>query len=159
MNIDNWLIKDGTNPIYYGYARAGANTGETSWLILKETTAGDTLTREWANNDYLYNKIWADREAYYVAPVAPTLNYSAVTYVNSIAQIRADWLYSSGTTNYNLELIDASGVTVWNNKRVELTDDLRIVATLDAESNSTYTVRITGINGIGSITDEFTVNT
>lgn len=161
MDISNWLIKDGTNPIYYGYAIPGTSTGDTKWIIMKETTAGDVLEREWADNNFLYDKIWADKEAYFTDPVAATLNYSAVTYVSGLAQIRVDWNYSSGTTKYYVTLLDENDKAVlpWNTKYVELNDQKRIVATLDAEVDSTYKVRIIGKNGYGESVSEFTVTT
>jgi len=159
MDITNWLRKEGTNPIYYGYANPGTDTGDTKWLIMREYAT----YREWADNDFLYDKIWDDRTAYFTTPtVAPTLEYSGAT----SSKIDVTWGYVSGMTKYYITVLQNNipvmnkNVYEWKRKRIELTPEKKIVVHIDRLIPQTeYTVRITGKNGFGEISSDVIITT
>src|SRR6056297_2167123 len=99
MNLENWIRKDGD---FLGFAVPGTSTSLPLWMIVSSTTE----LRDFADNDMLYDKIWDDREAYFVEPTtAPTFEYSGVT--NSSFEAR--WSYVSGMTKYYVEITDEKG--------------------------------------------------
>jgi len=167
MEINNWSIKDGSNPIYYGYSKPGTGTGETLWCILKETSGGTTITREWANNDFSFDKIWNNRASYFVAPSsAPVISSSSVTYgymSANICSITINWTPIAGVSKYHVSLYEdevrlSKEILPWNNKKVEIDNDI-VNFRYDATPGKTYFVKIRAFNGKGEVSSITTITT
>lgn len=164
MDLNNWLIKDESGtPTYYGYAKPGANTGDTKWIILKETVSGSVTTRYWAGNDFMYDKIWNDKEHYFSEPSSEaTLEYSGITYSKNIVTISLKWDYVKGVNKYYLTIMDKdTKETVWphNNNSLKLNEDLKIVQRANVLKDRTYIVRLRTSNPYGETKSEFEIET
>ena len=113
--------------------------------------SGDTVY-QYADNDFQFDKIWDDKDLYFLAPSAVTISSSSVT--NSEITIKFDLV--PGVAKYFVTVLDDSQQKVmpWNRRRVRSLNDIGIVFKIDKHllTNTQYEIWIEALNGIGSET-------
>jgi hypothetical protein len=61
QDVNSWIRKDTTGPVYYGYAlNLSADPATAVWRIRKETTTGSVTVVTYANGG-TFDQIWNNR--------------------------------------------------------------------------------------------------
>lgn len=145
-NLENWLRKSGNDtPItYYGYAEPGTLSSEPKWMIRRLNSSGSDLIYEYADNDFNFNKIWDNKEAYFTTPSTFSIIETAITY----SYINLKWTKLTGVSKYFLTVTDSTGTPhrIYNNYLIK--DN--VITISDLKNATQYTFSITAWNMAGS---------
>jgi hypothetical protein len=146
-NLENWLRKSGNDiPVtYYGYADPGTLTSEPKWFIRRLNSSGTEIIYEYADNDYSFNKVWDNKDKYFITPSNLLIVETAITY----SYIYVKWTNVPGVTRYYVTVTDPDGVPhkIYNNFTVRDT----MITVYDLFNATNYTFSITAWNMAGTI--------
>ena len=163
IDLTNWLRKNtGATETYYGYANPGSPTSIEKWLIRRETTESGDTVYEYADNDFQFDKIWDDKELYFLAPSAVTLLNSSVTQNEIIFAFDL----VPGVTKYFLTILNPSQdkIMPWNRQRVRRlpnpnTTSITVKIDKHLITGTQYEIIIEAWNRVGSEISTFFITT
>jgi len=153
IDLTNWLrMNTGATETYYGYANPGVLTTEGKWLIRRQIIESGDTVYQFADNDFQFDKIWENKELYFLAPSAVTISSSSVT--NSEIILKFDLV--DGVAKYFITVLDSSQnkVMPWSRQRIRSLNDLNMVIQINKHlsSASDYEIWIEAWNGVSSET-------
>jgi hypothetical protein len=173
MDLSNdWLRKDGAvTGVYYGYTSdLAATDNDRTWAVYKITTNGSVESKKWSDNIKLaYIGKWSERAAMFNAPVGtPTITYTTNSNSFGVVNINLAWSYLTGVNTYKLYISDQNGIT-YNSLNLPFSNANQgeVVTsivngeryTFSGKADMTYTIKVTGINAVGTTSSTIEVST
>lgn len=156
INLENWIRRngDGTPTTYWGYANPGSDISIPVWSIRRLVSDSGDQVYQYANNDFIFDKIWDQKEDYWVTPTDPTI--SGITIPNGISlTIQKQFgvsrflisVYNNDRKDYHLSIKDKeiSIKDIWNNDSTFYTYNITNVF----QNTGQYTITVVAKNNAG----------